>query len=103
MDKRKVHQAIERWGVTELNYEEEYYYDYRNYDPYNFRDYDGYKYSTTVQANRRYKVKLAMPSEQFERLLTLAEEFEDLLHDRETKELINQARFINRLKYGTTF
>ena len=101
MDQRKVRQAIERWGVTDLNVEEEHYYDYRQYDPYNFRDYD-YKY-TTVQGKRRFKVKLTIPAEQFERLIDRAEEFDELMHDRETKELIQQARFLYRLKYGTTF
>ena len=101
MDPRKIRQAVERWGVTDLNIEEENYYDYKHYDPYTFRDYD-YKYST-VQAQRRFKVKLEMPAERFERLVSLADEFDDLMHDRETKELIQQARFINRLKYGTAF
>ena len=101
MDQRKIRQAVERWGVRELNVEEESYYDYRPYDSFSYRN-DDYRYAT-AQARRRYNVKLTIPSEQFEKLIDRAEEFEDLMHDRETKELIQQARFLYRLKYGTTF
>ena len=61
------------------------------------------EYNNYIREMRRKSAKLKMPLEQLEKLVDLAEEFDDLLHDRETRELINQARFINRLKYGTTF
>jgi len=101
MDERKIRRAVDQFGIRELNIEEEPYYDYRPYDSFSYRN-DDYRYATS-QIMRRRNVKLKMPLEQFERLVEYAEEFDDLLHDKETRELIQQARFLNRLKYGTTF
>lgn len=102
MDNRKIKRLLERYEVQEINIEEEPYYDYRTYDRYSFPS-SNIDYNYHIREMRRKSVKLKIPLERLERLVDLAEEFEDLLHDRETKELINQARFINRLKYGTTF
>lgn len=102
MDPRKIRRLVERYGIRELDVEEEPYYDYRPFDRYSSPS-GSIEYNNYIREMRRKNVKLKMPLEQFEKLVNLAEEFDDLLHDRETRELINQARFINRLKYGTTF
>jgi hypothetical protein len=52
------------------------------------------------ERQRRRFVALKMPIEQFEKITDLANEFDELLHDRECRELIQQAKFIHRLKYG---
>lgn len=99
MDKRKIKYAVERYGVTEFNVVEEPYFDYQRFDsfssPYGEHAYTKYR--------SRPNVTLKMPLENFDRLLNSAEELDDLLSDRETRELINQARFIYKLRYGTTF
>ncbi len=102
MDNRKIKHLLERYEVRELNIEEEPYYDYRTYDRYSYPS-SNIDYNYHIREMRRKSVKLKIPLEQLERLVGFAEEFDDLLQDRETRELINQARFINRLKHGTTF
>lgn len=102
MDPRKIRRLVERYEIRELDVEEEPYYDYRPFDRYSSPS-SSIEYNNYIREMRRQNVKLKMPLKQLEKLVDLAEEFDDLLHDRETRELINQARFINRLKYGTAF
>ena len=99
MDNRKIKNLVERYHMSELNIEEQPYYDYRQ--SYSASPYDlSYNTYDRFETQRRRFVSLKMPIEQFEKITDLADEFDELLHDRETKELINQARFIHRLKYG---
>ena len=101
MDNRKIRNLVERYQLSEFNIEEQPYYDYRqsySASPYSYdMEYNMYdRYET----KRRQLIALKMPIEQFEKITDLADEFDELLHDRETRELIQQARFIHRLKYG---
>jgi hypothetical protein len=100
MDKQKIRNLAERFQMSEFNIEEQpyYTYDYRQgYNDYSYRYdsvYDRY------ETQRRQVVSLKMPIEQLEKITDLADEFDRLLHDGETRELIYQARFIHKLRYG---
>ena len=97
MDPRKIRRLVERYEIRELDVEEEPYYDYRPFDRYSSPS-STIEYNNYIREMRRKNVKLKMPLEQLEKLVNLAEEFDDLLHDRETRKLISQARFIIRLE-----
>jgi hypothetical protein len=62
------------------------------------RSYSIDQYFTAYHVNM---VKLKLPEENLKHIIELVQEYEDLLADAEAKELINQAKFIYRLKHGT--
>lgn len=61
------------------------------------RSYSIEQYFTTYQMNM---VKLKLPEENLKHIISLIQEYEDLLADTEARELVNQAKFIYRLKHG---
>jgi hypothetical protein len=45
--------------------------------------------------------KMSMPEQSLDRIVNIVTEYEELMKDPETAKLLMEARFINRLKYGS--
>jgi hypothetical protein len=61
------------------------------------RSYSVEQYFTTYELNM---IKLELPEQNLKHIIGLVQEYEDLQADAESRELINQAKFIYRLKHG---
>ncbi len=45
--------------------------------------------------------KMSVPEQSLDKIVNIVNEFEELMRDPETAKLLMEARFINRLKYGS--
>lgn len=60
--------------------------------------YNSDMYFHTEQINM---FKMTMPEDTLKKIVSVVTEFDELMRDPETAKLLMEARFINRLKYGS--
>lgn len=99
LEMTKIRGFLEKYNISDINVEvrqmaemRPYRYDAIKYDMIAYDDYMNY---TLLNV---YKMNIPEPS--FERIIERMTEFDNMLSDPETAELIQQARFLHRLKHG---
>jgi len=73
----------------------------RQHSPYSYNNLYEHSYNEYFAEREETVVKMTIPEDALTKIVNTMEEFNNLMRDPETARLLMEARFINRLKYGS--
>ena len=94
---QKLRSFVERYNINDVSTEQ---LQTRRSMPVRWSDYT-YNPDMYFQEEVINMVKMTLPEQSLTRIIDIVNEFDVLMRDPETAKLVMEARFINRLKYGS--